>query len=309
MAASGTARARLGRRRSTHAPEVSTTQRMGTWTTSSRWLTLPPLSGRASCGLPSRPPRSPSGFRGESSAELAHHLGYEFHVLLPCAPVHERGSERHLPSVGGRAEEHATVGDGCLADPTVAARRAPGRPSILRAGTGSTRYRAAPSPTAPGRAPRRPRPPGAAPAPCHAPRSRGDPGGRTHGASPAQTIYDPTCGSGSLLLKAADEAPLGVSIYGQEMDNSTWSPARMNMILHGHETAEIWKGNTLAAPHFKAPDETLKTFDYIVANPPSPPRRGLRVSIRRTPSSIASIAASRRRRTATTPSSFTRSTH
>ena len=85
------------------------------------------------------------------------------------------------------------------------------------------------------------------------------------------------------------------------MDNSTWSPARMNMILHGHETAEIWKGNTLAAPHFKAPDETLKTFDYIVANPPSPPRRGLRVSIRRTPSSIASIAASRRRRTATTP--------
>ena len=42
----------------------------------------------------------------------------------------------------------------------------------------------------------------------------------------------------------------------------------MNMILHGHETAEIWKGNTLAAPHFKAPDETLKTFDYIVANPP-----------------------------------------
>ena len=92
--------------------------------------------------------------------------------------------------------------------------------------------------------------------------------GVAKGTSPSQTIYDPTCGSGSLLLKAADEAPRGVTIYGQEMDNSTWALARMNMILHGHETAEIWKGNTLAAPHFKASDDSLKTFDYVVANPP-----------------------------------------
>ena len=83
-----------------------------------------------------------------------------------------------------------------------------------------------------------------------------------------QTIYDPTCGSGSLLLKAADEAPHGITVYGQEMDNATWALARMNMILHGHPTAELWRGNTLAAPYFKNPDGGLKTFDFAVANPP-----------------------------------------
>ena len=83
-----------------------------------------------------------------------------------------------------------------------------------------------------------------------------------------QTIYDPTCGSGSLLLKAADEAPHGITVYGQEMDNATWALARMNMILHGHPTAELWRGNTLAAPYFKNQDQSLKTFDYAVANPP-----------------------------------------
>lgn len=83
-----------------------------------------------------------------------------------------------------------------------------------------------------------------------------------------QTIYDPTCGSGSLLLKAADETPRGISIYGQENDNATWALARMNMILHGHPTAELWRGNTLSAPYFKNPDDSLKTFDFAVANPP-----------------------------------------
>ena len=83
-----------------------------------------------------------------------------------------------------------------------------------------------------------------------------------------QTLYDPTCGSGSLLLKASDEAPHGISIYGQEMDNATWALARMNMFLHGHPTAELWRGNTLAAPYFKSPDGGLKTFDFAVANPP-----------------------------------------
>ena len=82
------------------------------------------------------------------------------------------------------------------------------------------------------------------------------------------TIYDPTCGSGSLLLKAADEAPGGITVYGQEMDNATWALARMNMILHDHPTAELWRGNTLAAPYFKNPDDSLKTFDFAVANPP-----------------------------------------
>ena len=82
-----------------------------------------------------------------------------------------------------------------------------------------------------------------------------------------QTIYDPTCGSGSLLLRAADEAPRGISVYGQEMDNATYALARMNMILHGHETADLWRDNSLAAPHFKY-QGLLKTFDFAVANPP-----------------------------------------
>ena len=82
------------------------------------------------------------------------------------------------------------------------------------------------------------------------------------------TIYDPTCGSGSLLLKAADEAPAGITVYGQEMDNATWALARMNMILHDHPTADLWRGNTLAAPYFTNPDGGLKTFDFAVANPP-----------------------------------------
>ena len=86
--------------------------------------------------------------------------------------------------------------------------------------------------------------------------------------SQSQTIYDPTCGSGSLLLKAADETETGISIYGQEMDNATHALARMNMILHSHPTAEIKQGNTLAGPLFLEQDGSLKTFDFGVANPP-----------------------------------------
>jgi type I restriction enzyme M protein len=86
--------------------------------------------------------------------------------------------------------------------------------------------------------------------------------------SQEQTIYDPTCGSGSLLLKAADETEKGLTIYGQEMDNATRALARMNMILHGHDTAEIWQDNTLSSPYFKNDDGSLKTFDFAVANPP-----------------------------------------
>jgi type I restriction enzyme M protein len=87
-----------------------------------------------------------------------------------------------------------------------------------------------------------------------------------------QTIYDPTCGSGSLLLKAHDEARgrtgLDLAIYGQEMDNATSALARMNMILHDCPSAEIWKENVLPSPHFKQGDGSLKTFDFVVANPP-----------------------------------------
>ena len=82
-----------------------------------------------------------------------------------------------------------------------------------------------------------------------------------------ETIYDPTCGSGSLLLRAADEAPRGLSIYGQENDNATHALARMNMILHDNADADLQPGNTLAAPYFTENDR-LKTFDFAVANPP-----------------------------------------
>lgn len=82
------------------------------------------------------------------------------------------------------------------------------------------------------------------------------------------TVYDPTCGSGSLLLKVDDEAPRGITIYGQEMDNATHALARMNMILHDAPTAVIQKGNTLASPRHLDPKGGLKTFDFAVANPP-----------------------------------------
>jgi type I restriction enzyme M protein len=87
-----------------------------------------------------------------------------------------------------------------------------------------------------------------------------------------QTLHDPACGSASLLLKAHDEARsatgLDITIYGQEMDNATAALAKMNMILHDCPTAEIWKDNTLSSPYFKQADGSLKTFDFVVANPP-----------------------------------------
>ncbi len=84
-----------------------------------------------------------------------------------------------------------------------------------------------------------------------------------------EILYDPTCGSGSLLLKAADEAPCQITIYGQENDNATRALAVINMWLHGYPTALIKQGNTLALPEVK--DEItgdLKRCDYAVANPP-----------------------------------------
>jgi len=87
--------------------------------------------------------------------------------------------------------------------------------------------------------------------------------------SQSETLYDPTCGSGSLLLKAADEAPHGITIYGQEKDNATRGLAVMNMWLHGNPDADIKQDNTLTLPQFTN-DKTgeLKQFDYGVANPP-----------------------------------------
>jgi type I restriction enzyme M protein len=88
----------------------------------------------------------------------------------------------------------------------------------------------------------------------------------------ATSVYDPTCGSGSLLLKVGDEAGTPVTLYGQEKDAATSGLARMNMILHNNPTALVVQGNTLADPKFKNGD-TLKTFDYVVANPPFSDKR------------------------------------
>ncbi|HEY0754164.1 MAG TPA: type I restriction-modification system subunit M [Ktedonobacteraceae bacterium] len=92
--------------------------------------------------------------------------------------------------------------------------------------------------------------------------------GINQASSQEQTLYDPTCGSGSLLLKAADESRVGITIYGQEMDNATRSLARMNMILHNNPDALIWQDNSLSNPYFKEANGSLTTFDFVVANPP-----------------------------------------
>ena len=86
--------------------------------------------------------------------------------------------------------------------------------------------------------------------------------------TPRTTVYDPTCGSGSLLLKVADESESGMSIFGQENELATAGLARMNMILHDNPAAVIQKGNTLADPKYLDANGRLKTFDFVVANPP-----------------------------------------
>jgi type I restriction enzyme M protein len=83
-----------------------------------------------------------------------------------------------------------------------------------------------------------------------------------------QTVYDPTCGSGSLLLKVAAEAPRGITIYGQEKDNATWALSRMNMILHDNADHDIRNGNTIANPQLVTKGAQLRMFDFVVANPP-----------------------------------------
>jgi type I restriction enzyme M protein len=88
-----------------------------------------------------------------------------------------------------------------------------------------------------------------------------------HNTKASTAAYDPTCGSGSLLLKVAAESGKHITLEGQEKDVTTAGLARMNMILHDFPTANILSGNTLAAPKFKD-GEQLRTYDYVVANPP-----------------------------------------
>ena len=86
------------------------------------------------------------------------------------------------------------------------------------------------------------------------------------------TVYDPTCGSGSLLLRVGGEANRTVTLYGQEKEATNAVLARMNMILHNNPTAEIKQGNTLSNPLFEE-NGNLKTFDYVIANPPFSDKR------------------------------------
>ncbi len=85
---------------------------------------------------------------------------------------------------------------------------------------------------------------------------------------PDWSVYDPTAGSGSLLLKVSAETPNGITIYGQERDVATTAMAKMNMWIHKNEDADIRQENTLSDPFFKNKDGSLKTFDFVVSNPP-----------------------------------------
>ncbi len=82
------------------------------------------------------------------------------------------------------------------------------------------------------------------------------------------SVYDPTCGSGSLLLKVAMEADRHLSLYGQEKEGPVKSLAIMNMWMHGYEDAIIKKHNTISRPLHLEKDGKLKRFDRVVANPP-----------------------------------------
>jgi type I restriction enzyme M protein len=90
---------------------------------------------------------------------------------------------------------------------------------------------------------------------------------------PGESVYDPTCGSGGMLLEAAMELRdqgreyRNLRLYGQEINLMTSAMARMNLFMHGFEDFEVVRGDTLAAPAFIRDDE-LRQFDVVLANPP-----------------------------------------
>jgi len=95
--------------------------------------------------------------------------------------------------------------------------------------------------------------------------------GIEHAKAGETTLYDPACGSGSLLIRAAEAAPVDVAIYGQEKEGTTAGLARMNLVLHNRATAEIKGGySTFSDPQYKKPndDGALRQFDFAVVNPP-----------------------------------------
>jgi type I restriction enzyme M protein len=88
---------------------------------------------------------------------------------------------------------------------------------------------------------------------------------------PGNTICDPACGSGSLLIRVAKEVKSdNFQLFGQEVNGQTWALCRMNMFLHGMDSARVEWCNTLTGPKLVDPDkpDRLMKFDIVVANPP-----------------------------------------
>ena len=90
---------------------------------------------------------------------------------------------------------------------------------------------------------------------------------------PGMRVYDPTCGSGGMLIQSRDylidngENPRNISLFGQEMNQGTWAICKMNMFLHSVFNADIKKGDTIREPKHLSGGE-LMTFDRVIANPP-----------------------------------------
>ncbi|NOS76483.1 MAG: SAM-dependent DNA methyltransferase [Nitrospira sp.] len=91
---------------------------------------------------------------------------------------------------------------------------------------------------------------------------------------PHMSIYDPTCGSGGMLIQARDYIrecggnPKDVSFFGQESIGTTWSICKMNMLLHGISDADIRQEDTIRRPQHKAENNELRRYDRVLANPP-----------------------------------------
>lgn len=97
---------------------------------------------------------------------------------------------------------------------------------------------------------------------------------RMLGPEPGESIYDPTCGSGGMLVESVNtvrahgQDPRELRLYGQEVSATTAGIARMNLYIHDIETFEVKRGDTLRNPRLRNPDGSLQQFDMVVANPP-----------------------------------------
>lgn len=84
------------------------------------------------------------------------------------------------------------------------------------------------------------------------------------------TIYDPVCGTGTMLVKTCERrySDTPISLYGQDLDPISLAIATMNIIMHGNDACDLRAGNTITSPQFTKDARTLQTFDCIVACPP-----------------------------------------